>query len=448
MPLRVAFATLGCKLNQLESESLAAAFAAAGAELVAAEPADASESFDLLVLNSCTVTSKAEQKARRLVRQALAANPRAAAIVTGCYAQVEAGAIAALGDRVFVVGGDAKDSLLGLPGYLAEVWGGRGDLADALRDWSAGAGSGVGGDRFAFEPATFAFHSRPSLKVQDGCDNRCSYCRVCIARGPSVSLAPELALERARALEARGAAEIVLTGVNLSQYRWGELGFPGLLEALIAGTERVAFRLSSYEPDRIDEAFVAAFAKARVRPHVHLAVQSGADPVLAAMGRRYRRGRVLEAVRALRGARRDPFIGADLIVGFPGETDEDARATLELAEECDFAWIHAFRFSPRPGTKAANLPGRVPERVAGERARELAVLARRGKAAYAARWSGAELEAVFEGSDEATSENYLKLLLRGVAEGARAGQALVCLFESRCAAAQPYDGVAKYLHNI
>jgi threonylcarbamoyladenosine tRNA methylthiotransferase MtaB len=467
MRLRVAFATLGCKLNQLETESLADAFAASGAEVVAATPEAAAESFDLLVLNTCTVTSKAEQKARRIVRQALTARAGAAAIVTGCYAQVEAEAISALGERVFAVRGDAKDSLLGLPAFLADQWDGHGDLAESLREWSAGTGPGAGGDRFAFEPSAFSFHSRPSLKVQDGCDNRCSYCRVCIARGGSVSLDPERALERARALEAGGAAEIALTGINLSQYRCKGLGFPGLLEFLIAGTERVAFRLSSYEPDMVDEAFLAAFANARVRPHVHLAVQSGADPVLAAMGRRYRRDRALAAVRALRAAKRDPFIGADFIVGFPGETDGDALATVELAEECDFSWIHAFRFSPRPGTRAAGLSGRVPERVAGERARALAALARRGKQAYAARWTGVAVEAVLEGterddedegisirafSDEApssaTSENYLKLRLRSVPEGSRAGQAIVCRIESTCAEAGHYDCIAEYLHDI
>jgi len=482
MRLRVAFRTLGCKLNQLETESLADAFARSGAEIVRPElvcrsgdavtgesEAPAARAADLLVLNTCTVTSKAEQKARRVLRQALAARPDSAAIVTGCYAQVDAAGVAALHERVVVVSGDSKDSLLELPAWLADNWDGHGDLANALREWSGegevgGARAGV---RFAFEPSSFVFHSRPSLKVQDGCDNRCAYCRVCIARGPSVSLDPETVVARARALEEAGKAEIVLTGVNLSQYCWGDMGFPGLLERLVAETERVAFRLSSYEPDKVDGPFLAVFSHPRVRPHLHLAVQSGADPILAAMGRRYRRDGVRAAVRALRAARGDPFIGADLIVGFPGESNEDAAATLDLAQACDFAWIHAFCFSPRPGTKAAGLPHRVPERVAGERAQTLALLARRGKEAYAARWIDAEVEAVLEGAasrddDEAstlaepvptrpsyaTSENYLKLRLRAVPENARPGQAVACRVEILRGEDRDVDGEAIYLHSI
>jgi threonylcarbamoyladenosine tRNA methylthiotransferase MtaB len=476
MRLRVAFRTFGCKLNQLETESLADAFARAGAEIVGAEGAAAgtgtAEAVDLVILNTCTVTSKAEQKARRVLRQDLAGHPRSAAIVTGCYAQVEVAAVAALHERVLVVGGDGKDALLGLPGWLADNWDGHGDILDALREWkSAGGGaaapSAAALGRFAFEPSAFAFHSRPSLKVQDGCDNGCAYCRVRIARGSSVSLDPETVLERARALEAQGKAEIVLTGVNLSQYRHSGLDFALLLERLVAGTESVAFRLSSYEPDRVDEAFLEAFAHPRVRPHVHLAVQSGADPVLAAMGRRYRRDRVIGAVRALRAAKGDPFIGADLIVGFPGETEADADATLALAQECDFAWIHAFRFSPRPGTKAASMPGHVPERIAGVRARALAERAHHGKETYASRWEGAEVRAVLEGhggaddEDErllveagtavpvyATSENYLKLRLREVPESLRAGQAVVCRIDPQRSTEGEFDRYALYLHYV
>ncbi len=441
MRLRVSFYTLGCKLNQLETESIAGAFVRFGAEVgsfgdessdTMDEPEKAGGEAracpsDLVVINTCTVTSKAEQKARRIIRLVATGQPDVAVIITGCYAQVDAAALAALGGNTVIIPGEAKEDILDLPRWLNDNWAGHGALIDALRIWEAERERG--GGRFAFDPECFVFHSRPSLKIQDGCDNRCSYCRVCIARGPSVSLDPELALSRARSLEDSGRTEIVLTGVNLSQYRWGELDFPGLLEVLVAGTERIAFRLSSYEPDRIDERFLSIFSHRRIRPHLHLAVQSGADPVLKAMGRRYLREDVLSAVRGLRSAKTDPFLGADMIVGFPGESEDDAAATLELAETCDFAWIHAFRFSPRPGTRAARLGSRVPERVAGERSRALAEIARRGKRKYTERWIGAVVEAVIESApraksgddrgprDErelpvvvyATSENYLKL---------------------------------------
>ena len=440
MPPQVAFLTLGCKLNQLETEALADAFAREGAA-VSAFDEGRGEGLDLVVINTCTVTGKAEQKARRLVRAALAADPRTAVLVTGCYAQVDAALLAAVDPRVLVLEGGRKDALLGLPVLLAswrEDSGARG-IAGDLRAWLSGlaARGEPGGNAFAFNPASFAFHSRPALKIEDGCDNDCAFCRVHIARGRARSLPAEMALARARALEEAGRAEIVLTGVNLSQYRDGELDLPGLLRRLVDGTERVHFRLSSYEPDRIDGPFLEAFALPRVRPHLHLAVQSASDSVLESMGRRYRGADVLAAVRALRVVKNDPFLAADLIAGFPGETDRDAATTLEFAGECGFAWIHAFRFSPRPGTRGASLGSRVPERVAGERARALQELASRGRAAYVERWRGRLVTAVLEGPAdqgidprsremEATSDNYLKLLVGGLGSSDSAGRAVTC----------------------
>lgn len=442
-PLRVAFFTLGCKLNQLETESFADAFARQGAAVLPPHPE--AGTADLVVVNTCTVTDKAEHKARRLVRLALAANPEAVALITGCYAQVEATALAAFDERALVLPGSGKDALLGLPTWLAARGNGQGripgtladfsaDLLGDLREWLARARGAE--DRFAYNPQSFAFHSRPALKVQDGCDNQCAYCRVRIARGRAASLAAPEALARARAFEEAGRAEIVLTGVNLSQYRDGDVDFPALLGLLVMGTERISFRLSSYEPDRIDSPFLEAFAHPRVRPHLHLAVQSGADPVLAGMGRRYRRSDVLAAVAALRRVRRDPFIAADFIAGFPGETEFDAAMTLELARECDFAWIHAFRFSPRPGTAAAFMPKPVPARLASERAEALSGLGKAGRIAYVDRWIGAEVSAVLESAldataNDATTENYLKLKIRGLPKVSHPGQAIACQIEGR-----------------
>jgi len=449
MMLKVAFRSLGCKLNQLETESVADAFREAGATVL-----ESAAGADLVVVNTCTVTSKAEQKARRIARAALDAGPGTVTLLTGCYAQMDRTGLEALHERVVVVPGEDKDALLGLGAWLVDNWQGHGDLAEALREWRVGLG-GRRVDRFAFRPEHFAFHSRPSLKIQDGCSNRCAYCRVCLARGPSSSLDAAEVLSRARELEAAGKAEIVLTGVNLSQYRDGALRFPGLLRRLVDGTSRVAFRISSFEPDGVDEDFLEAFAHPRVRPHVHLPVQSGADPVLARMGRRYRRGLVLAAVEALRRVKGDPFIACDIIAGFPGETEADFAQTLDLGRACGFAWIHAFPFSPRPGTVAWSMRPRVPERISGERVEALTALAREGRAAYVRRWAGRELEAVLEegeagpvagdvpgdareapldaasGGDDSqvfrgTSENYLRLRIRGVPADLDRGSALRC----------------------
>ncbi|MDP3176597.1 MAG: radical SAM protein, partial [Spirochaetaceae bacterium] len=199
-----------------------------------------------------------------------------------------------------------------------------------------------------------------------------------------------------------------------------------LLRSLVDGTRTVAFRISSYEPDRVDAEFLEAFAHPRVRPHLHLSVQSASDGVLARMGRAYGREGLERAVEGARRVKGDPFLAADLIVGFPGESEADFAQTRDFALRALFAWIHAFPFSPRPGTRAASMPSRVPERVAGERVSALAEIARRGKEGYVARWLGRELVAVLEAPPFATTENYLKVAVRSLPEGARPGRAFRC----------------------
>jgi len=417
--LRVAFQTLGCKLNQLETESVADTFLDAGAEIVPFHV-----SADLYVVNTCTVTSKAEQKARHDIRATLARVPHAVVVATGCYAQMEPTALAALGARVVVISGDLKASILSLARWLSDNWEGHGELYHAVLEWQAALrGDAASLDRFAFHPEHFAMHSRPALKVQDGCNNRCSFCRVCLARGPSVSLSAQEVLARVRRLEEAGKAEVVLTGVNLAQYRSEGFDFPGLLSFLAEETNSIKFRISSYEPERVDDAFLAAFANPRVRPHLHLSVQSGCTDTLRRMARPYGAEEVRRAVQALRAVREDPFLAADIIAGFPGETDAEFETSFSLLSELEFAWIHAFPFSPRPGTRAATMRPHVPERVARLRVDRLLALAACGKAAYIGRWLGREVEMVVEHETAGlqriigTTENYLKAKLVGDEHG-------------------------------
>lgn len=436
MTLRVAFRTFGCKLNQAETDSMADSFARAGAVIV-----DVESAADVVIFNTCTVTSKAEQKARREMRLALRRNPEAIAIVTGCYAELDQEAVAAIAPRTLVIPGSKKEHVKAIAAGLVSAALEGLDILDEARRLNSGL-SGRTPDPFAFVPGDARFHTRVQLKIQDGCNNRCAYCRVCLARGCSVSLEPGEALARAAALEASGVAEIVLTGVNLSQYRSGGLDLPGLLEHLIRGTSRVAFRVSSYEPDRVDDAFVRAFALPRVRPHLHLSVQSGSDRILGAMGRHYTRDQVLRAADAVRAVRSDPFIGADIILGFPGESDDDFADTIDVLRRLDPAWVHAFTFSPRPGTRAFDMKPRVPERVAVERAAVVQALADEGKARFAARRLGAIVRAVADAHESteadgqdgpivATSAEYLKLLIGGVPAGFRGEFA--CMVDSAVA---------------
>ncbi|MDR2101531.1 MAG: radical SAM protein, partial [Treponema sp.] len=290
--------------------------------------------------------------------------------------------------------------------------------------------------RFRFAPQDFSSHSRAFLKIQDGCDRHCTYCRVRLARGKGLSLPPEEVLGRLRALEARGCAEAALTGVNICRYGAAgnpPLGLGALIGLLLEGTERIRLRLSSLEPEDIDGELLEALKSERVRPHFHLSIQSGSRRVLEKMGRNYGPERAAWAVSRLRELKGDPFLACDIITGFPGEDEGAFRETLEFCERTDFAWIHSFPYSPRPGTAAWGFSGRVPQREAAARAAKLLDLARRGRKNYVRRWVGKELELVLEGKGPGgrralaagptakaaptaaswggTSENYLKLLV-------------------------------------
>lgn len=437
--LSVAFHTLGCRLNQLETEAIAQAFRKEGFRTV-----HWGERADLYLVNTCTVTSKAEQKARRVIRKALKENPAACVIATGCYAQLDPETMAGLAEtldeaimgtadrtvidrrRLVVVSGDDKSALLDLPAYIADSACSSTELPSVLTSWNDRAPECTkdGSDRFRFDANDFAFHSRASLKIQDGCDNACAYCRVRLARGRSVSLRAEEALARLQDLETRGYAEAVLTGINVSQYRdnsgvaGSSLDFPGLLRYLLAGTERIALRISSTEPDGVTEDFVEAVSDRRVRPHFHLSVQSLCDATLSRMRRHYNAAQVEQAVSRLRAVKDDPFLACDIIAGFPGETDGEFEESYARAARIGFAWIHAFPFSPRPGTEAATLPGHVDERCSTERVDRLLDLGRVGREAYLSHWLGREVSAIAEASSHgdrgffvALSENYLKLAI-------------------------------------
>jgi len=427
----VLFHTLGCKLNQLESEAFADAFRQAG--FVTHNPS-AGISPSIIVVNTCTVTSKADQKARRVIRKALRDYPDSSVIVTGCYAQLNKQEIDGLDGgkkgRLFVVKGMDKESILNLPLYLGEnapspaPGAPREDRMTDNGDTRADAQAKA----FQFNPERFSSHTRSFLKIQDGCDKHCAYCRVRLARGPSVSLAAEEALARLRILE-KNHAEAVLTGVNIGQYRDEKsAAFPaannldGLLEYLLSGTSTICLRLSSLAPDIIDKNLAGILSHKRIRPHFHLSIQSGSEKILEKMGRAYNAQTIEKAVGLLRGAKDDPFLACDIIAGFPGETETEFNATFEMCRKIGFSWIHVFPYSKRPGTPAWSFSGAVQEKEVTKRVRLLTDLAWHGRAAYVKRWLGREVEVLAEkGSGSKSycrgiSENYLKLLVRYVGE--------------------------------
>lgn len=428
--MRVLVYTLGCKLNQCESEAIADAFVKEGFPVVTAE-----ETADLCIVNTCTVTGKAEQKARRMIRKFASEEHRPVVLVTGCYAQMEAEELKSLAERVVVVSLDEKPSLLGLPRMLAERLVAGVDLLDAVVACTAqdpGCKSDAG--PFDYDAATFSFHSRAFLKIQDGCDNACAYCRVTIARGMAVSLGHDEVLRRSLVLQGEGYREIVLTGVNISAYRSEGFDLALLLELLLKnlGTH-MRIRLSSLEPDRLESHLMDLFSDRRIQPHFHIPVQSASDVVLRRVGRNYDVGRLIDSVETLRRVKEDPFIAADMITGLPGETDEEFARSLEVVRSLDISQMHVFPFSPRPGTALHGARDRVPESVRDERARLLRDLSTVHLRRYMERQIGRNAEVILEKQSgelwSGLTGNYLHVRVSDVPHDLARGDLVVVTLE-------------------
>ena len=482
----VVIETLGCRLNQTESEGLAFIFAKAGFKVLGREQWNAEQSNGrmaemqelyaessnqnkrhkntfkiadevamplLCIVNTCTVTSKAEQKARRLIRLLLKKYEKALVLVTGCYAEVEVQKIEDMDERVLTFQGKKKDALIHLPQYLIRHC--------SPENLATSKNLGIRLEATSITPTTlknilisfkseyeniqnksaqietltplnlntskfiplfalsdtnsFLFHSRATLKVQDGCNNACAFCRIRIARGKAISLPIEEAVRRIKKIEEKGAREVVITGVNLSQYKDGKQNFSHLLARLLEATSRIRIRISSLYPQSITPAFLSVISNKRVCPHFHLSIQSGSDRILAKMGREYTRMEVAKSVQDLRNTKELPFIGCDIIAGFPSETEEDFLLTLQMCKELKFAGIHAFPFSPRPDTLGAKMKDRVSEKIARERVSLLNSIAKKNYDDYLESFEGRTLFGIVEVSGSSlsiTTENYLQLSLK------------------------------------
>ena len=402
--------TLGCRLNQIESESIARIFTENGFT-VSMEPLSSSSSADsntlIAIINTCTVTQKAEQKARRIIRLMLKKFPNAVVIVTGCYAQLAKDEIQNIDSRICVIGGQIKSRIEKIPEILKisknEAAWNPVTFADKIKNEITivpQQKTGFPENSFKLSASSFISHSRASLKIQDGCNNNCAFCAIHIARGHSVSLDVQTAINRVRELEEKGHDEVVLTTVNIGQYKGaykeGWCNFSELLMLLINNTKRIRFRISSLYPDIVDEKFCRVISDERVQPHFHISVQSGSDRVLTAMNRPYDSKSIVNACSMLKKAKKNPFIACDIITGFPGETDADFEQTMKLCEECDFAWVHAFPYSERPGTAAAEMKNKIPQSVSGERAKRLTEWAIVQKIKYIESFINTEHEAVLE----------------------------------------------------
>ena len=382
---------------------------------------------EVVVLNTCTVTASADQDVRSTIRRIYRENPSTRILVTGCYAQRAPEEIASLPGVSLVVGNSHKHEIADRAVPLTTAHG----FVPLAEIGSAAAPSVIIGDIFAhtellaapvFDGEDPAEKTRPNLKVQDGCNNRCSFCIIPFVRGRSRSLQLEHVIRETGALVARGYREIVLSGINLG--RWGrdltpQMSFATMLRAILENTTIEKLRISSVEPmDWSNELIELAATSPRVAKHAHVPLQSGSDRVLRAMHRKYRPWHYADRIERIRAAMPDAAIGADVMVGFPGEADDDFEQTRALIERLPFTYLHVFTYSSRSGTPSAAMPGQVPVQVARERNRILRDLAARKKRAFMGSFIGRDLDAItlthFNGArTEALSDNYLKLFVTG-----------------------------------
>jgi len=427
--MRVYIYTLGCKLNQCESEAIADAFTHEGFTLVTSK-----EVADIYVVNTCTVTSKAEQKARRMVRKYLHDNENAVVITTGCYAQMEGEVLSSLGDRVVLIPLDNKAKLLQLPALLQKRLIASVDLLDAVRSVLSHETHKI--SSFDYDAASFSLHSRSFLKVQDGCDNSCGYCRVTIARGASVSLPIQDVVERSRALQENGYKEIVLTGVNLSAYNDEGKDLEYLLRKLLEILEpQVRIRLSSLEPDTFTDGLYEVLRSNQIQPHFHLPLQSLSNKVLDRVDRHYHYDAVYTCVQRLREVKKDPFIAADMITGLPGEGEKEFEESFNRLKELDITQLHVFPFSPRPQTPLWGAKDKDPEYVRDERATRLRSLSAIHYRRYLNRYIGKSVEVLLETERNqelhGICENYLKVIVLDVPEHLKRGSLILAKIDTR-----------------
>ena len=400
----MAFHTQGCKLNFAESSSLGASL-----ELEGFRRVNFSEPADVYVINSCSVTESADKKCRKAIRSALRRSPEAFVAVTGCYAQLQPDEIASIPGVDLVLGAGEK---FNLSVYLDDL---------LKREKGEVHSCGIDSiDRF-FPAFSTSERTRTFLKVQDGCDYTCSYCTIPMARGKSRSATVEKTMENARKLIDTGAKEIVLSGVNIGDFgvQHNE-SFLELLRALdTVGAERI--RISSIEPNLLTNEIIDFIAQSgSFVPHLHLPLQSGADPVLKRMRRRYSTSNYLSRVEQVKKTIPDCCIGVDVIVGFPGETNGEFQETFDLLMMADISYLHVFSYSERPGTNARLLGREISPKMKSERSRKLHLLSAQKRRSFYQSAIGEVRPILVEYGETETAEgftdNYIRVSVNGPEE--------------------------------
>lgn len=387
MNRKVAFKTLGCRLNQYETDSLATDFYKAGYQVV-----PFSSRADVYVVNTCTVTNTSDHKSNNIINQAARREGNHVIVVTGCMANSRKEFLESRRDITWVIENKKKGAIFSLVDAHF-----RGELLHPA-DLKQGL--------FDFTTVENGFHTRSMIKIQDGCNNHCTFCIVPSVRGRAVSRPANDILDNVRKVVRLGYKEIVLTGVNISRYRYENLNFEDLVEKILNLTGDFRLRISSLEPEGFGDKFADLFSHPKMCPHLHLCLQSGSDRILLQMRRQYNSGQYLAIIEKLK-ARYSLFnFTTDIIVGFPGETDEDFMQTCNIARDIGFSHIHTFKYSRRNGTRAERMDGQVSEKTRQERSKIIRKIAEENKIRYRKLFTGREQKVLIEKVTSGVAKGY------------------------------------------
>jgi len=385
MDKRIAFQTLGCRLNSHETDSLRAKFIKAGYTVV---PFD--EVADVYVINTCTVTSKSDRKSRNFINRARRES-QALVVVTGCYVDNAKDKLEADG-LTYLVENDQKSHVF--------------ELIDSHFKGETIHPSALVADRFGFNEEESSLHTRAVVKIQDGCNNFCSYCIIPYVRGRAVSRKLTDILEQSKHLIEAGYKEIVLTGINISRYDDEGVDFTGVLKAIVGLEGDFRIHIPSMEPENVTDEFIDLLSNPKLCKHIHLCLQTGSDPILKAMNRKYSVTEYLNIFRRIKAKYPLFNITTDLIVGFPGELDSDFEATLSVLREVGYGHIHTFKYSSREGTPAAKMKNQVPEKVKSARSKVLRDLADELKLAYREKFIGQPQRVLIEQVNDGVARGF------------------------------------------
>lgn len=407
---KVAFYTLGCKVNQYETEAMIESFETAGYEMVEYE-----EYADVYIINTCTVTNMGDRKSRQIIRRALDSNPDAFIAVVGCYSQISPDKVIEIPGVKLVVGTNERSKIVELVEYAMDKEEKINMVSDIM-------------EVREFEEMSiknYKSRTRAFLKIQEGCDQYCTYCIIPYARGHIRSRKPESILDEVRLLAQNGFKEIVLTGIHVASYG-RDLGGTSLIDIIERvheeeGIERI--RMSSVEPKTLSDEFIERLSKLpKICRHFHLSLQSGCDATLKRMNRKYTTEEYIRVVNRLREVFPDVAITTDLIVGFPGETEEEFRSTVDFVKKVGFSAMHVFKFSPREGTPAAGYKSQVTPQEKDARSHIIAEIAKASEEEYKNKFLNKKMDVLFEqkledsSSYEGLTDNYIRVLAESSAD--------------------------------